>query len=75
MAITLPRDLEILVEKEVADGHFPSAEDLVSRAVRAQLEELAAFRAGLDKAEARGEREGWLTLEELDQKIAARREK
>jgi Arc/MetJ-type ribon-helix-helix transcriptional regulator len=72
MTITLPKELEKLVEREVAEGRFASAEDLVAKAVRAQLDELAAFRRTLDEAEAEGERLGWLSLEELDHRLAKR---
>lgn len=75
MTITLPDDLEALVEKEVAEGRFPSANDLVARCVRAQLEELAAFRKTLDDAEAEAERDGWLSLDDLRKSIAKRRGK
>lgn len=73
MTIVLPDDLETLVQKEVAEGHFASASELVSQAVRAQLEELGAFRRTLEDAEAEGERDGWLSMDDMDKKLAARR--
>lgn len=73
MTITLPKELESLVEREVAEGRFSSANELVADAVRAQLEELAAFRASLDEAEAEGERIGWLSLADLNRRLAERR--
>ena len=69
MAITLPKDLERLVEREVADGHFPSADELVARAVKAQLEQLAALRQSLELAEAEAERDGWLTMDDLKARL------
>lgn len=75
MTITLPQDLQELVEREVAEGRFPSADKLVEDAVRAQLEELTAFRKSLDDAEAEAERDGWLSLDDLRTAIASRRNK
>jgi Arc/MetJ-type ribon-helix-helix transcriptional regulator len=73
MTITLPKDLELLVQREVAEGRFPSANDLVASAVRAQLEELIAFRKTLEDAEAEADLDGWLSLEELDRRLAERK--
>lgn len=52
MAIELPPEIDAMVTEEVAKGYYPSAEVLVARAVRAQIERLRAFRASLDAAEA-----------------------
>jgi Arc/MetJ-type ribon-helix-helix transcriptional regulator len=75
MTITLPKDLEELVQREVADGHFPSVNELVANAVRSQLEGLAALRASLEDAEAEADRDGWLTMDELKSRLAQRRKK
>jgi len=69
MTIVLPRDLELLVEQEVADGHFPSANELVANAVRAQLHQLAVLRQSLELAEAEAERDGWLTMDDLKARL------
>jgi Arc/MetJ-type ribon-helix-helix transcriptional regulator len=65
MTITLPKELERLVERELAAGRFKSADDLVIQAVQARLQELAAFRTTLDDAEAEAERDGWLSFDDL----------
>lgn len=72
MTITLPKELETLVEREVAEGRFPSANQLVADAVRAHLEELAAFRATLDEAKAEADRDGWLSWDEVKAQLRQR---
>ncbi len=50
--IVLPRELERLVEAEVAAGRATDASTLVASAVRGHLEQMAALRRSLDEAEA-----------------------
>lgn len=73
MAITLPPDLEEELKAEVAAGRAPSVESLAAAAIRAQLGELAEFRASLDAAEAEADREGWISLEDVRRRLKERR--
>jgi hypothetical protein len=73
MAITLPPDLEEELKAEVAAGRAKSVDLLAAAAIRAQLHELAAFRASLDAAEAEADRDGWVSFEDVKQRLKERR--
>jgi antitoxin ParD1/3/4 len=67
-AITLPPDLERFADDIVAQGRFRDVSEVVRAGMtllqRAEAER-AAFIASLDDAMAEGERDGFLTIEEV----------
>ncbi len=50
--VILPKDIEELVEAEIAAGYAKDAQSLVASAVRGHLERLKILRQSLDEAEA-----------------------
>ncbi|MGQ0531473.1 MAG: hypothetical protein ACT4OF_02125 [Caulobacteraceae bacterium] len=72
MTITLPEDLEQLLEAEVAAGRAKSVEAAVVRAVKAHLASLADLRASLDDAEAEYDEKGGIPWAEVRAHIDAR---
>jgi antitoxin ParD1/3/4 len=67
-AITLPPDLEQFADEAVANGRFKDVSDVVRAGLlllqRAEADR-AAFESSLADAIAEGERDGFLTLEEV----------
>ena len=67
-AVTLPPDLERFADEVIAKGRFRDVDEVVRAGVsllqRAEAER-AAFEASLDSAIAEGERDGFLTLDEV----------
>jgi putative addiction module CopG family antidote len=67
-AVTLPPDLERFADEVIAKGRFRDVDEVVRAGVsllqRAEAER-AAFEASLDNAIAEGERDGFLTLDEV----------
>jgi antitoxin ParD1/3/4 len=66
-AVSLPADLEQFANQAVALGRFQNVGEVITAALRLlQRAETAraAFETSLDEAVARGEREGFLTIEE-----------
>jgi putative addiction module CopG family antidote len=67
-AVTLPPDLERFADEVIAKGRFRDVGEVVRAGVsllqRAEAER-AAFEASLDNAIAEGERDGFLTLDEV----------
>lgn len=70
--ITLPRDVEDLVEAEVAAGYAPDAQTLVASAVRGHLEQLAILRQSLDEAKADFLENGGIAVSEVRAELMAR---
>jgi antitoxin ParD1/3/4 len=73
-AITLPPDLERFADDIVAQGRFRDVAEVVAAGVsllqRAEAER-AAFVASLEEARAEGERDGFLTIDEVMRDIDA----
>ena len=67
-AVTLPPDLERFADEVIEKGRFRDVGEVVRAGVsllqRAEAER-AAFEASLDNAIAEGERDGFLTLDEV----------
>ena len=67
-AVTLPPDLERFADEVIAKGRFRDVDEVVRAGVsllqRAEAER-ASFEASLDNAIAEGERDGFLTLDEV----------
>lgn len=73
MTITLPPDLEEELKAEVAAGRAKSVDLLAAAAIRAQLNDLAEFRASLEAAEVEADRDGWVSLEDVKKRLKERR--
>lgn len=72
MTITLPKDIERLLETEVAAGRAKSIEAAVEGAVRAHYAALADLRRSLDEAEAEYDAKGGIAWEVVRAHIDAR---
>ena len=70
--IVLPKELETLVEAEVAAGRAPDVTTLVASAVRGHLEQLAALRQSLDEAEADYDTNGGVAWNKVRKDLTAR---
>jgi antitoxin ParD1/3/4 len=71
-AVSLPADLEQFANQAVALGRFQNVGEVITAALRLlQRAETAraAFETSLDEAVARGEREGFLTIEEVEREM------
>jgi antitoxin ParD1/3/4 len=72
--VTLPPDLQRFAEEEVAAGRFRNLSEVAAAGVnllrRAEAER-AAFVASLEAARAEGERDGLLTLEQVEADVRA----
>lgn len=75
MTITLPKDIERLLEAEVAAGRAKSIEAAVESAVRAHYAALVDLRRSLDEAEAEYDAKGGIAWEvvraHIDSRLAA----
>jgi len=69
--ITLPREIEVWAEREVRNGGAESVEALALRVLERERQ-LSEFRASLDEAEARAEREGAIPVEQAFARVRAR---
>jgi putative addiction module CopG family antidote len=70
--VTLPPELERFAEEAVATGRFPDVSAVVAAGVsllQRQEQARSAFNASLEAAEAEGEREGFVTIEEVHREI------
>lgn len=72
--VQLPPDLESYARSCVDSGRFASVSEVVGEALRAQRDleaRRAAFVASLEEAVAEGERDGFLSAEEVRRDVAA----
>ena len=70
--VTLPPELEQFAKEAVATGRFPDVSAVVAAGVsllQRQEQERTAFNASLEAAEAAGEREGFVTIDEVHREI------
>ena len=72
--VSLPPDLERFATEAVAAGRYRDVADVVAAGVRLLQQadaEVAAFVRSLDEAQAEGERDGFLTAEQIHQEMSA----
>ena len=71
--IDLPAEVESFARQCVTDGRFQSLDEVVASAIqllRDHDEAKRRFTAMLEEAEAEGDREGWISADELDAELA-----
>jgi len=72
--VTLPPELERFAAEAVAAGRYRDVSDVVRAGLsllqRAEVE-VAEFAASLEEARAEGERDGFLTAEQVEQRVRA----
>lgn len=71
-AITLPKDLEVWAEAEVAAGRAESVEALAIEALAIHRKRWETLRQSLDDAVAEADRDGWLDADTVFDELAAR---
>lgn len=64
-AVVLSKDLQDLVDAEVASGFAPDTQTVVDAALRTYLQKLADLRRSLDEARADFVENGGITLQDL----------
>ena len=72
--VSLPPDLERFATEAVAAGRYRDVADVVAAGVRLLQQadaEVAAFVRSLDEAQAEGERDGFLTAEQIHREMSA----
>lgn len=72
MIITLPEDLERLLEAEVAGGYVKSVQAAVETAVRAHFTTIADLRRSLDDAEADYRANGGVSWDDVKARLDRR---